>query len=309
MQHLKIIGTLQMPLLVASSFVFASKVMVAKAALSTGILPFQLGFLGNLGAGAVLLVLVVISGERIPTSAKHVALYAMLAIVSFAAPTVLSFAVVDRVGPAYTSTAYSLSPLLTMSFAAGLGIERLYLRRVLGILIGFCGMVALVQQQVALIDADQTLWVVLGLLIPVFAAMGNVIRTKFWPPGTSALAFACATLLMSSVFILGLAPAFETVGEWEFSRSSQWGWIVGMIAVAAMSYVLNFQLQKVAGPVIFSQIGYWGTGFGVLLAALLFGDVLTGVSLLGLGAIICGGVIAKRPANSAPLDPIIDSSR
>jgi drug/metabolite transporter (DMT)-like permease len=289
-------------LLVASSFIFASKIMVAKAALMAGILPFQLGFLGNLGAGLMLLLLAKGSGEEIPTSARHVVLYVALAVISFAAPTVLSYAIVDRVGPAYTATVYSLSPLLTMSFAAGLGIERMYLSRVLGIFIGFAGMVALVQQQLALIKTDQTLWVLLGLLIPVFAAMGNIIRTKFWPPTTSALAFASATLLMSSVLILGVAPMFESLGDWEVSHVNQMAWIGAMIAVSALSYVLNFQLQKVAGPVIFSQIGYWGTGFGVLLAALLFGDVLTSLSLLGLVAIVFGSAVAKRSPERTEFD-------
>lgn len=299
MQFPKLVSTAPMLLLIASSFAFASKIMVAKAALSVGILPFQLGFLGNLGAGMVLLALVGISGQRIPISIGHVALYAILAMISFAAPTVLSYAVVDSVGPAYTSTVYSLSPLLTMSFAAGFGIERLYPRRVLGILIGFGGMFALVQQQFALIDTEQTLWVILGLLIPCFAATGNIIRTRFWPVGTSALAFACATLLVSCLLILVLAPAFEDVGDWSFAGLARWGWIMAMISAMAVSYVLNFQLQKVAGPVIFSQIGYWGTGFGVVLAALLFGDVLTRLSFLGLAAVICGGIIARRPCRGA----------
>lgn len=214
-----------------------------------------------------------------------------------------SYAVVDRVGPAYSSTVYALSPILTMSFAAGLGIEGMYLRRFLGILIGLTGMLILVQQQFTQIDTDATLWVALGLLIPAFAAIGNVIRSKFWPAGTSALAFAGATLLTSSMLVLGLAPLFEDPRNWEFSLPVLWGWIALMIAVSAISYVLNFQLQKVAGPVVFSQIGYWGTGFGVALAALLFGDVLTALSLIGLAAIICGGVIARRAAGGGHTAP------
>lgn len=284
----------QLMLLSVSSFVFATKIMIAKAALLAGAQPFQLGFLGNLGAGLVLLYLVLRSGQRIPTSRVHIFLYFVLGIVSFAAPTVLSYAVVDRVGPAYTSTVYSLSPLLTMSFAAGLGVERMYWRRFLGIMIGLTGMIALVQQQIAFIDTDETRWVIFGLLIPAFAAIGNIIRSKFWPPGTSAVAFACATLLMSSVVVLGLAPIFEDLGDWRFSELFLWGWFALMIVVSAISYVLNFQLQKVAGPVVFSQIGYWGTGFGVILSALIFSDILTALSLIGLVVIIFGGIIAKR---------------
>lgn len=288
------IKTSQMALLVCSSFIFATKIMVAKASLSAGVLAFQLGFFGNLGAGVVLLFIVSKSSERIPTSRAHLILYLTLGVVSFAAPTVLLYAVIERVGPAYTSTVYSLSPVLTMSFAAGLGIEKMYIRRFLGIMIGLSGMVALVQQQFTLINTNQTLWVALGLLIPVFAAIGNVIRSKYWPSGTSALAFACATLLTSSALVLCIAPIFEDVGDWRFSIPVLWGWIALMVALSALSYVLNFQLQKVAGPVIFSQIGYWGTGFGVLLAALLFDDVLTVPSLIGLAAIVSGGIIARH---------------
>lgn len=154
-QLFKTIASSPMSLLIVCSFVFAIKIMIAKAALSAGVLPFQLGFLGNLGAGLVILVLVLRSGERIPTSRIHIFLYLTLGIVSFAVPTILSYGVVDRVGPAYTSTVYSLSPILTMSFAAGLGIERMYLRRFLGILIGLAGMLALVQQQFSLINTDE----------------------------------------------------------------------------------------------------------------------------------------------------------
>lgn len=42
-----------MLLLAASRFFFAAKIMVAKAALTAGVFPFQLGFLGNLGAGLI----------------------------------------------------------------------------------------------------------------------------------------------------------------------------------------------------------------------------------------------------------------
>lgn len=71
-------------------------------------------------------------------------------------------------------------------------------------------------------------------------------------------------------------------------------WLGGFVLMSALSYVLNFRLQGIAGPVVFSQIGYWGIGFGVLLAAILFRDVLTALSLAGLSAIVCGGVLANQ---------------
>ncbi|AWB08479.1 EamA/RhaT family transporter (plasmid) [Azospirillum humicireducens] len=280
-------------LLCLCGFLFASKIMVSKAALSAGADPFQLGIVGNLGAGLLLCGWLAARGESMSSACRSPILYLVLGIVSVALPTILSFHVVERVGPAYTATVYSLSPILTMSFAAGFGIERMTVRRSAGIVTGLLGMMALVQQQLAAIDFAQPIWVMIGLLIPACTAAGNIIRSAFWPTGASALAFACATLFTSSLVMATLSPLFGSGGRWRFADPILGLWFAGFVLVSALSYILNFRLQKVAGAVVFSQIGYWGTGFGVLLAALLFGDMLTAPSLIGLAAIVIGGVLAN----------------
>lgn len=282
-------------LLALCGFLFASRIMVAKAALGVGAHPFQLGVVGNAGAGLCLLPWLLASGQAIPLGRRSLILYGVLGVVSVAIPTVLSHVVVQKVGPAYAATVYALSPLLTMSFAAGLGVERMFPRRFAGILLGFVGMVTLVQQELAHLDLGQPLWVMIGLAVPACAALGNIIRSACWPAGSSALAFSCGTLFTSSLAVAVLAPVFDAPGEWRFADPPLLAWLLVLIAVSALSYVLNFRLQQIGGPVVFSQIGYWGTGFGVLLAAVLFGDVLTPLSLLGLGLIVWGGLLARRP--------------
>lgn len=281
-------------LLVLSGFFFASKIMVSKAALAAGVQPFQLGVFGNLGAGLTLLPWAVASRQRFPVEQPHLILYGVLGVVSFAIPTILSYVLVERVGPAYVSCVYSLSPLLTMTFAASLSIERMFLARLVGIVLGFLGMIVLLQQQFSRFDMGQPMWVIFGLAIPACAALGNVIRTAYWPKGASALNFSCVTLFTSSVLMALLAPAFEAPREWRFVEPWIALWMACLIGMSALSYVLNFRLQQIAGPVFFSQIGYWGTGFGILLAAVLFGDMPTGLSLIGLAGIVCGGVLANR---------------
>ena len=285
------------PLLALCGFVFASKIMTSKASLDAGADPFQLGVMGNLVAGLLLFVWLVARGEAISLRRRDLALYLALGVVSVALPTVLSFFVVAKVGPAYAATVYSLSPVLTMSFAAGFGVERMTVQRSAGIVIGLLGMLALAQQQLAAIDFGQTIWVVIGLLIPACAALGNIIRSAFWPKGASALAFACATLFTSSLLLAALSLVLASPGRWRFDQPAIAFWLGGFGLVSALSYALNFRLQGIAGPVVFSQIGYWGTGFGILLAAILFGDVLTTLSLVGLAAIIAGGVLANRHRN------------
>jgi drug/metabolite transporter (DMT)-like permease len=156
-------------------------------------------------------------------------------------------------------------------------------------------MMVLVRQQIASIDVGQPLWALLGLLLPASAAMGNIVRTAFWPKGTSALAFSCATLLASSAIVASLATIVEPPSGWQLASHQLGMWLAALVGVSGLSYVLNYELQYVAGPVSFSQIGYWGAAFGVVLGALIFDDVLGPLSILGIAAIVVGGLIAKRP--------------
>jgi drug/metabolite transporter (DMT)-like permease len=281
-------------LLVVCSFLLAAKIMVAQAAISTGLRPFQLAILGNAGAAVVLLVFARTTGQTISWERRHLKLYLVLGIISFAVPTVVTYLVVDPVGPAYVSSLYALSPVLTMTLAALFGLEGLTARRTFGIFIGFVGMIALIQQKIVGIDFSAMFWVLLGLTVPLAAATGNIIRTAFWPSGASPLSFATATLLISSILLAAVGPLIENPATWSFHGEGQVFWLVVLIGVSALSYLLNYTFQKIAGPVVFSQIGYWGTGFGVILAAILFGDVLRVASLVGVVAIIAGGLLANR---------------
>lgn len=280
-------------LLAACGLAFALKIMASKMALDAGTEPFQLGIVGNLGAALIVSAWLAAAGERVPLGRAHLVLYGVLGVLSVAAPTVLSLFVVEHVGPAYAVSVYALSPLMTMSFAAALGFEPMTFRRLAGVLVGFAGMLALVRQELARMDLSAPAWVIAGLAVPAFAAAGNVVRSAFWPAGTSARSFSCATLLVSSAVLALLAPASADPLRWRFTDLGAASGLGACVLISALSSLLNFRLQRMAGPVVFSQIGYWGTGFGVVLAAALFGDPLTAVSVMGLAGVVGGGVLAK----------------
>lgn len=283
-----------LPLLVLCGFLFSLKIMLAKAALSAGMQPFQLGLLINLGSAVTLIPWLVSSGDKIPLHARNISLYFLLGIFSVTIPTLISYFILSKVGPAYTSTVYSLSPTLTMLFAALLGIELMFRRRILSIVIGFFGMIALMQQQIVQINSENLIWVFVGILIPASAAVGNVLRSAYWPSGASALAFSCGTLLTSALIFLLLSPIFEDIQKWRLFEPSIILWTSFLILISSLSSILNFRLQKIGGAVIFSQIGYWGTGFGVLLSSIIFGDILNIISSIGLMLIIYSGVLSKK---------------
>ncbi len=105
-------------------------------------MPLQVAFIANAGAGIFLYGLVKRQRVTIPTNGTHIVLYLFLSLVTVCIPNALQQFVVLHVGPAYTSTVFALSPILTLSMPAGIGLEQLMLKRVIGIMAGLCGMLA-----------------------------------------------------------------------------------------------------------------------------------------------------------------------
>ena len=280
-------------LLVIVGFMLAQLIMISKVAVTSGVQPLELAFISTLGAGIILIILAAKNAEIPPLSPRHLVLYLVLGCVSFAYPNAVTYFVVDRVGPAYGSIVYSLSPLITFALAALIGIEKMTLKRGLGLAIGLIGVALVVWQKTDVKLNGEYLWILMGLTVPASLAIGNVIRTAYWPKGTSALSFASATLLVSAMLLFVVAIATEGASTWLVKTPVELKWITVMLVTSAVFYVLIFRLQKIAGPVYLSQIGYWGTGFGVVLAALIYGDLVSTLAVGGIALIISGAVLAN----------------
>lgn len=275
-------------LLIICGFLFAVKIAISKLALDAGMQPLQLGILGNFASALFLLPILILRKERIAFERQHNALYIALGLISFTLPTVISFLVVTKVGAGYTASVYSLSPLITMSLAAIFGLERLFLRRVIALLLALGCVSVLLRQQYALVDFSQHVWILIGLIIPLCAASGNIIRSAFWPKGSSALSFSFATLITSAAMMMPLTLFFEDASSWQFSGYELLNYFWLFSVISSLSFVLNYRLQAMAGPVFFSQIGSLATGFGVFLGAVLFGESVTILMILALfGIVIC----------------------
>jgi drug/metabolite transporter (DMT)-like permease len=69
-------------------------------------------------------------------------------------------------------------------------------------------------------------------------------------------------------------------------------------------YWFYFWLQRVAGPVYLSQIGYVAAGFGVLFAVIFFGEPLALAVVLGLLMIVGGVLLVRARRAPAPKDAV-----
>jgi len=281
-------------LLVSVGFLLAVNVNLAKAGTAAGASALTLAFWLHFGSGLALLAAAFARGERLSFESLYLANYLASGLVSFAFPGVIGFVVAQRVGPAYGSVIYALSPLITYTLAVSLGLDRLAIIRAVGLGVGLVGTGLVVAARFGLSTGGEGAWVLLALLVPASVALGNVLRTKLWPPGASGLALAPGSLIAAGLMLAPFWMIFGT-GETLPSFSTAAGGIIWtQMAIATVYYGLFYRLQKVAGPVFLSQIGYVATGFGVAIAVMVFGDAVSFGMLAGIGLIVVGVLLVSR---------------
>lgn len=274
-------------LLLLSGLLLGAMTPLARAAVEGGVPPAVFVFWVSLGAGSILGLIGLVRGQ--PLRRRHLRYSVLAAVVSLSLPHLLVALVVTRLGAGLTALMYTLPPLFTMGLSAVVGVERLSPRRTAGVLLGLAGAVTLVAARYGLDGAaGDAAWMALALLIPVCLAIGNVYRTKAWPQGASPLTLAGGMLLASALWVLPLAA-------WQGLAAGADHWAVPvMAALTGLTYVFFFALQKAAGPVYLSQIGYVAAPVGMAAGIAVFGERPGLGAVLGIVLIAAGILIGNR---------------
>ena len=262
---------------------------VGKLALAAGVAPLGWAITVNLGAGLVLAAMAAAQGSAIPVTRAALRYHAVGGLLSMALPSMILFLVIPRLGAGLASVVYTLPPLLTLLMAALIGIERPGLRRSLGLAIGLAGAALIVLPRGALPDGDLLGCMLLAFAIPVSVAAGNIYRTLHWPKGAAPLPLAAGTMLAAGAWVLAAAVASGSAADL-LTPLAVPGLAATQIAASTLQAVLFFRLQKAAGPVYLSQIGYVATAVGLASGALAFGEtyspwVWTGAAVIGAGVL------------------------
>ncbi len=170
--------------------------------------------------------------------------------------------------------------------------ERITLRRLLGFLIGFCGVLVLIGPDAFASSGSQVeIW---GRLACVGAAscyaMSSVLMRRL--PAIDPLGLSAITLLIGAVFVLGLALAVEgrpaSPGGYGFLLLA----FLGLVPTAAAN-MLRISVIRSAGPVFMSLTNYQVPLWSVLLGVILLGEPVHASLLVAMVLILCGVAISQ----------------
>ncbi|GLQ05718.1 DMT family transporter [Sneathiella chinensis] len=285
---------LQAPLYVLIfGITFGTTISLAKLGAQHGLSPMALVFWQMLGAGLLLALTASLKGQRPRLAPRHLRYYVIAGILGNAFPTTLSFMAASKIGAGLAGLAYPLSPVATFALAVLFGMDRAAPKKIFGLMLGFIGALIIIVTPLLLgntdaLDAAPPLWVALAFTVPLFLACGNVYRSRDWPPGTGSLPLAAGMLLATALMLLPVVYFTDNLYVPDLSGSSANKILLVSILLSFIGFIAYFELQRIAGPVYFSQISYFITLTTMAFGFFLFGESLQWYVWGAVALIFCG---------------------
>ena len=246
-------------------------------------------------SGTLLLTLVMIRGQVLSFSPVAIKAYFLVGIFGFSVPMSVLTLVAPKIPVGVASLVMGLSPSFTFILGVLIGIERISLLGILGIILGFIGLLILFLPELSLPSSDIIPWFSLALVTPICLAIANVSAGRFRPKGVTSLSMGAGFLLASAIAILPMLIIFDQF-YWPINEEIVTPTLVASL-INCVHIVLFAEIVKRYGPVFFSQFNYVVVIFAMIWAFILFKEIPSVALLLCLffvGAGIALSGIRKR---------------
>jgi drug/metabolite transporter (DMT)-like permease len=259
-----------------------------------GLSPVQV-VLGQLGSGAIVLLLTLAVRRRpLPHVPREWAYLAGMAVLANIAPYLLFSWSEQRISSGLAGVLSGTTPLLTLLLARALGVGRLTLARVLGLVLGLCGVVLLAApwhygpRAVSLAG-------VLAALGAATCYAGSYVyaRRLLTNRGTEPLVLSAAQLTAGALLLGAVTP-------WIGSQPVTLTGAVALSVVAlgvlstGFAYVLNYRLIQDEGPTAASMTNYLTPVVAVVLGVAFVDERLSWNLVVGTAVVLLGVWIAER---------------
>lgn len=205
------------------------------------------------------------------------------------------------IGTAMAAILVATIPMFAMVIGQLLGLERITPQRLLGLVIGFIGVVLLVGFPAVPVDAAFVLGCAGALFACICAAFGSNYASHRLKH-TGAWEVTIGAFLMGGLMTL---PLLFVVPVPDVPRLIDYGYLlIAAVVMSAMTYVLYFGLVASIGATRAISVEFAVTAIAVLVGAVFLGEPLSIVQMVGAVVILAGcavvlGLVPGRRA--APL--------
>jgi drug/metabolite transporter (DMT)-like permease len=218
----------------------------------------------------------------------------VLGIVNSALPFLLISWAETRIDSGLTAILQAAAPLFMVVLAIPIAEERVTGMRLLGVAVGFLGVVLLAGAQ----TGGELVAALAVVAAAFFYATGGMFAARALR-GTEPLVTAAGGTLAAALLLtpLGLARLPAEVPGWKETASVV---VLGVVGTG-LAYIVFFALLARIGPSRAVLVTYLIPAVALLYGAVLLGEELTLVALAGLALVLGGVALAgrSRPARAA----------
>ncbi len=255
-----------------------------------GFSPATVVFLRTAIGAAILLPIAIKQKQLIPSikGIKYVAFYALLEMIG---PWILIGTAEQKISSGLAGLLVASVPIWATIFASIRGDKTVWHHtRLIGIVIGFIGLIAVVGIESITGSADP-----LSIAMVLIASIGYayaVMMVQGALPHVSGIAINAVAMAITALFYLPF-----TVAQWPTHEISQEaiGAVIGLgVLSTGAAFVAFFALASIIGVARGSLVTYLNTTFAVVLGIIILNEPLTFGILLGLPLVLIGSYLASR---------------
>lgn len=256
-------------------------------------------------AAALLWLVAVLRGERLPMTARFWAFSLAMAIAGNCLPFWLISAAQQEIDSGLAGILMSVMPLTTLLLAhVFVPGETLSGGKLAGFCLGFVGIVVLIGPEALLeLRGEGTvIWWELATLFAAFCYAANAIIARHRPPADPIVA-AAGTMIVGALIMI-------PIGVWDLPaqtmNASASGLIAGLalaVLASAVAPVVFLRLIALAGPSFVAFINYLIPLWAVLIGILLLSEEPRWTALIALALILSGLALSEVAGRRAPSKP------
>ena len=267
---------------------------LGKIAITAGGTPIGLTFWQSLFSGLILLAYVFFRHGKIIIPKIMFLPIIIITFLSVVIPNIIFYACIEHLDAGVLSISVSVIPLFTYLIAMGLRMDRFKIRRVLGLITGFCALLILILPENSLPDKRDIPWVLLALNCALCYALENIYLDRLALQNFGPIRLVCAVSFVSAIITFLLSLLMDQFFILQPTNLYLFISTLGLGFISSTAYSIFIYLIGRAGSVFSSQVGYLVTFFGVVWGIIILGEshsVFVWISL----AMIMMGIFLVQP--------------
>ena len=275
---------------------------LGKIAITAGGTPIGLTFWQSLFSGLILLAYVFFRHGKIIIPKIMFLPIIIITFLSVIIPNIIFYACVEHLDAGVLSISVSVIPLFTYLIALGLRMDKFKVRRVIGLITGFCALLILILPENSLPDKKDIPWVLLALNCALCYALENIYIDRLALQNFGPIRLVCAVSFVSAIITFLLSLVMDQFFILQPTNLYLFISTLGLGFISATAYSIFIYLIGRAGSVFSSQVGYLVTFFGVVWGIIILGESHSVFVWISLAMIMMGIFLVQPKQNSESTD-------